>query len=289
MELTNNAGLPQALVDAVTNDPYQQSGHISVTGLIQPPRIKQLTTRHRDEISIDASDRIWMLLGSNVHEIIERANQKDALQEERLSMEVLGWKITGATDLYDNGVITDFKTTSVWSILHGIKRDWEIQLNLYGILWRNAGWPVDGLQIIAILRDWSKHQVRKSQDYPKYQVVTLPIELWLPEDAHEYMTERVTLHQEAEGLKDADLPLCTAEERWERPTKYAVKVKGLKRAKRVLDSMEEAETWAKENMKKEYEIEIRQGESVRCESYCDCAPHCDFYKSLTFKKYFNKG
>ena len=117
MELTNNAGLPQALVDAVTNDPYYQSGHISVTGLIQPPRIRQLTARHRDEITIDASDRIWMLVGSNTHAIIERADQKDALQEERLSMEVAGWKVTGATDLYEAGVITDFKTTSVWSVL----------------------------------------------------------------------------------------------------------------------------------------------------------------------------
>ena len=119
MQITNNAGLPQALVDAVTNDPYQQSGHISVTGLIQPPRIRQLTMRH--DITVDASDRIWMLLGSNVHEIIERTNNKDALQEERLSMVVEGWRLTGATDLYDNGIITDFKTTSVWSVLFHMK------------------------------------------------------------------------------------------------------------------------------------------------------------------------
>jgi len=283
MELTNNAGLPQALVDAVTNDPYQQSGHISVTGLIQPPRIKQLTTRHRDEISIDASDRIWMLLGSNVHEIIERANQKDALQEERLSMEVLGWKVTGATDLYDNGVITDFKTTSVWSVLHGIKSDWEIQCNLYAELWRNAGWPVDGLQIIAILRDWSKHQVKKSQDYPKYQVVTLPVKLWLPEDAHEYMTERVTLHQEAEGLKDEDLPLCSPSERWYRGDTFAVMKATQKRAKRVLDTEGAAMEWIDNLPEKKREglrVEKRIGENVRCLNYCDCSKFCSFGKQL---------
>ena len=279
MKITNVLGLPQALVDAVTNDPYQQSGDISVTGLIQPPRVRQLTTRHEDEITIDASDRIWMLVGSNVHEIIERAAQKDSLQEERLSTNVLGWKVTGATDLYDGkGIITDIKNTSVWSVLRGVKEDWVIQLNLYGVLWRQHGWPVTKLQIIAILRDWSKHQIKNSSDYPKHQVQVLPVPLWLPEDAHNYMVERVTLHQEAEHLSDADLPLCSAEERWERPTTYAVKVKGQKRAKRVLESMEDAEAWATDNMKKEFDIEIRHGESVRCESYCDCSQFCDFKK-----------
>jgi len=280
MELTNNAGLPQALVDAVTNDPYYQPGHISVTGLIQPPRIRQLTFRYQDKISIDASDGIWMLVGSNVHAIIERADQKDALQEERLSIKVNGWTVTGATDLYDDAVITDFKTTSVWSVLHGVKKDWEIQLNLYAELWRSNKWPVDKLQIIAILRDWSKHQVWKSKDYPRHQVVVLPVELWKPVDAHEYITERVTLHQESESMSDEDLPLCTADERWDRPTKYAVIVIGQKRAKRVLDTMEEAEEWADVNMKKKYHIEVRPGESVRCESYCDCNNYCSYYQKL---------
>jgi hypothetical protein len=194
-------------------------------------------------------------------------------------MNVLGWKVTGATDLYDGkGVITDIKNTSVWSVLRGVKDDWVIQLNLYCALWRNHNWPVTKLQIIAILRDWSKHQIKRSSDYPKHQVQVLPVPLWLPEDAHKYMTERVTLHQEAEHLSDADLPMCSPGERWERPTTYAVKVKGQKRAKRVLESMEEAEVWAKDNMKKDFDIEVRPGESVRCESYCDCSQFCDFKK-----------
>ena len=276
MQLTNRLNLPSTIVSAIQRDPYHQDGDISATGLIQPPRIRQLTARHRDGMSMDVSDRIWPLLGSNTHYILERANTKNGLQEERLSIDINGWKITGQPDLYEEEILYDYKVTSVYAILNGVKSDWESQLNIYRLLMEEAGFSVKALKIIAILRDWSKFGGQRSSNYPETQVVMLPVELWKPEDAYEYMTERVTLHQEAEGLSDADLPLCSAEERWERPTTWAVKVKGQKRAKRVLDSMEEAATWIEDNIKdKPMEIETRPGESVRCESYCDCSQFCD--------------
>lgn len=286
MELTNRLNLPSTIVSAIERDPYHQDGDISATGLIQPPRIRQLTARYTNSLTVDVADRVWPLLGSATHYVLEKADTKDGLQEERLSMEVLNWTVTGQADLYENRIIYDYKITSVWSALRGVKLDWEKQENIYAELYRETNFPVDELRIIAILRDWSKHQVKKSGNYPETQVVMLPVTLWPPEKAQEYIQERVHLHQVCEGLKDADLPLCTAEERWERPTVYAVKVKGQKRARRVLESMENAEMWAKDNMKKEFEIDVRQGESVRCESYCDCAPRCDYHQSLTFNSFF---
>ena len=288
MELTNRLNLPSTIVSAIQRDPYQQDGDISATGLIQPPRIRQLTARHGDSMSMDVSDRIWPLLGSNVHYILERADTKDGLQEERLSMFVNGWEITGQPDLYKDEILYDYKVTSVYAVLRGVKDDWVKQLNIYAQLLREVSFSVDALRIIAILRDWSKHQVKKSKDYPETQVVMLPVLLWPPNKALEYIEERVHLHQVCEGLEDTNLPLCTAEERWEKPTKYAVMKKGQKRAMRVLDSIEEAEDWREMKEGKELEIEIRQGESVRCESYCDCAPYCDFKQSLTFKEYFGR-
>ena len=275
MKLTNNMCLPQTLVDAVTNDPYDSKGQISVTGLIQPPRLRQLSIRHFDELVEDVSDRVWMILGSNTHYILERAGHKNALQEERLSIDVNGWKVTGQADLYEDGVVSDWKITSVWSVINGVKDDWIQQLNLYSFLFHQNGFPVKALQIIALLRDWSKHQVAKSSNYPPAQVVVLPIELWSQDLIQAYLKVRITEHQMAESLPDDELPLCTPEERWLRPDKWAVKVKGQKRAKRVLDIEQEAQDWANSNMDKPYEIEHRPGEAVRCKSYCPVSEFCN--------------
>jgi len=117
----------------------------------------------------------------------------------------------------------------------------------------------------------------------------LPVKLWTQEEVRSYISARVQLHQEAERLSDADLPICTPQDRWEKPTTYAVKVKGQKRAQRVLGGMADAEAWAAENMKKEFEIETRPGESVRCMSYCDCNNYCSFYQSTIFNQFFEEG
>lgn len=280
MNLTNRLNLPLPIVRAVEHDDYWQDGHISVTGLIQPPRIRQLTYRHRESITVDVADRIWPLLGSNTHYILERAAIDNALQEERLSIDVLGWKVTGKPDLYYNRTVFDFKVTSVWSVLNGVKNEWEIQENLYAVLLRAYTFTVEQLAIIAILRDWSKHQVTKSRDYPDTQSVILPVTLWDPIDAGMYLEERVIMHQGAVRLEDDALPICTPAERWERPTQYAVKKRGNKRAARLLPTMEEAEMWAMDNMKeKPFEIEVRPGESIRCASYCDCSNFCNWWQA----------
>ena len=279
MQLTNRLNLPLPIVRAVEHDTYSRDGHISVTGLIQPPRIRQLTTRHRDLIAIDVADRIWPLLGSAVHYVIEQAQVGDALQEERLSIDVNGWKVTGKPDLYYNKTVFDYKITSVWSCLDGVKPEWERQLNCYGFLLRGYKFSVEALAIIAIFRDWSKFGGQRSSNYPETQSIVIPVRLWNPVDAGMYLGERVAMHQQAEGLPDDDLPICTAEERWQRETTYAVKKRGNKRAQRVLPSMEEAEAWARDNMKdKPFEIEKRPGESVRCRHYCDVSEICGLFQ-----------
>lgn len=279
MQLTNRLNLPLPIVRAVEHDTYHQDGHISVTGLIQPPRIRQLTTRHRDVITVDVADRIFPLIGNNTHYILERAKVDNALQEERLTIEVNGWKVTGQPDLYWNKTVYDFKVTSVWSVLNGVKPEWTIQENLYTHLLRSYKFTVEYLAIIAILRDWSRHQVTKSSNYPSTQAVILPVALWEPEQTEAYLHERVAVHQAAETMTDDELPICTAEERWEKPTTYAVKKRGNKRAQRVLPSMAEAEVWARDNMiDKPFIIEQRPGESVRCRHYCEVSEICGLFQ-----------
>ena len=122
MKYTNEMNLPASMVSAIINDTYSMGkADISVTTLIQPPKIRVLTSRHREEIVEDVADRVWALLGTNTHAIIERINHPDSIQEERLAIEVDGWKISGMADLYEDNTITDYKTTSVWQVVNNGK------------------------------------------------------------------------------------------------------------------------------------------------------------------------
>lgn len=94
MKVTNKYGIPEAIWRAVQNDPYspgtiedyrRASGDrdsevanlISATTLVGPPQIRALYREHFDELEEDVSDRIWTLLGSAVHLVLERAEDRD--------------------------------------------------------------------------------------------------------------------------------------------------------------------------------------------------------------------
>ena len=275
MKLTNNHNLPQALYSALSNDLYVQHGHISVTGLIQPPRIRQLTQRYADHIEEDAADGIWRLLGSAVHDVLQRA-ETDGMQEQRLSMEVAGWRVTGQADLMEGGVLSDYKITSVWAAINGVKPEWESQLNCYAALMLHHGVMVQDAQIVCIYRDWSKGRSKQGGDYPRIPAGVMRVNLWPYKEAEAYMESRVKQHQAAELLPDDELPICTPEERWERPTTYAVMKKGRKSAVRVLDNEADADAMALTKGDGHY-VETRPGVSVRCADYCPVNRWCDFY------------
>src|SRR6185436_15819592 len=106
--ITNRHGLPAPLVNAMRNDPYTKGrSDISVTQLIQPPQPRKLLKGR--EIEEDASELIWRLLGQAVHTILERAYPDTAITEKRVFGEVLGWIVSGQFDVYDNGLLSDYK------------------------------------------------------------------------------------------------------------------------------------------------------------------------------------
>ena len=196
MKLTNRMNLPEAIVEAVRNDGYTKGdADISVTQLVAPPQKVALEREYADQITEDASDRIFSLIGQSIHTILERANRK-GVSERRLSIMVEGWKISGAMDLYEeDGVLNDYKTTSAWSVKNGIKDEWLAQLNSYAHILRENGHEVRGLRVVALLRDWSKMEAARSPDYPQSQVAVMPVELWPAQIAAKYVRDRVILHQ----------------------------------------------------------------------------------------------
>jgi hypothetical protein len=184
--------------------------------------------------------------------------------------------VTGQIDLYDESTSTiyDYKETSVYSFLLGMKQSWTQQLNCYAHLLRCHYYPVHNLVIFALLRDWNQRKAETEDDYPSCQFHVQPVTLWPAGDTREYLEERVRLHREARKLTDDDLPPCTEEERWARPASWAVKKKGVKRAQRVFTTEEEASELAEA---KGYTVEYRPGQDVRCERYCKVAPWCNYY------------
>lgn len=266
MILTNALDLPAPLVRAIALDDYVRGdADLTVTELISPPRQVELLRQHGATIEVDAADRIFLLLGKSIHQILERAGteSQDVLFEQRLAMPMAGWTVSGQLDhfqLAPTGLLTDWKVTSTWAILDGIKDEHEAQLNCYAHLLRHHGYTVNAVQVVAILRDWSKPKAAREADYPQQQVVKLPGTLWSPQETHGFMEVSVGLHQEARSR----LPQCTADERWERPTKYALMKPGAKRALKLY----ECEADARAAVKPGLIVEERPGEAVRCEHYC---------------------
>lgn len=278
MQITNHANLPAAIVEAVRNDPYDAGDcDISVTRLIGPPQIRILERQHADELTEDASDRIWSLVGQIGHAILERA-EADALAETRLYAEAGGWTVSGQFDrmvLLPDGTLQDYKFTSVWACMDGPKPEWTAQLNVLRWLAHvNDYPPIRRLQVVAILRDWSRGKARQGSGYPERQVRVLPVTLFPLEAVADYVTERVLLHREAERCAaiGEPLPRCSDAERWARPTTYAVRKPGRKSAVRVLEVEQDARDIAA-GIPSGY-VEHRQGESVRCADYCAVAGFC---------------
>lgn len=142
MNYTNKHNIPIEIIRAVENDNYSKGNSVkSITELLQPPQIGILADAHRDEITIDISERIWILLGQSVHTILERANKgkEDTLTEERMYAVVKGWKISGQSDSIslEDGTLKDYKVTSVWTVKNAMesgKQEWVEQLNCYAWL-----------------------------------------------------------------------------------------------------------------------------------------------------------
>lgn len=289
MNLTNNYGLPDSIVNAITNDPYDLDTNdlskISVTTLISPPKMRMLKARHKDEIEEDVSDQVWKLLGSSVHAMIERAETSDALVEERLEFKIGEKTISGKTDIYKDGEIQDYKVTSVWSIVYSPegKKEWEEQLNCLAFLYRKAGFEVGSLKIIAILRDWQSSKAKTDPSYPQVPIVQINIPLWTLEAQADYIHLRTSLHVSAESKEDDQIDPCRPEDRWATETKYAVMKNTNKRADKVFDSHNDAGLYILQKQldadKNSYRVEDRPGTDKRCTEYCSVKSFCHYYKA----------
>tara|TARA_R100000808_G_C2148051_1_gene156121 strand:+ start:329 stop:1228 length:900 start_codon:yes stop_codon:yes gene_type:complete len=287
VEITNKKNLPQIMVDVAKNDTYTPVGEIGVTSLIDSPRIRVL--KMNNDYKEDASELIWSIFGTATHSVLERAceNNDRYWSEVSLEYEIDGVKLGGTLDLYDKESkgLHDFKVTSVWSIVFGDRiPHWTAQLNIYRYLMHknHPEVEVNSLSILTLLKDWTESQSRRDAEYPSTAVQEIPIRMGDLEKVEEFIRTRIIEHKSAEHLYSIgeEMEICTEEERWAKPTKYAIKKPKRKTALRVLDTMEDAERWIKEKGAEGevLSIEVREGEDIRCTRYCPVREFCSYYK-----------
>lgn len=285
MKLTNKHNLPQTFVNVLKRPTYSKGrANLSVTQLINSPKIVALTNKFQDELEEDVADMVWSIFGTAVHGVLEHGKDPHHVIEERLHTQVDGWNISGAIDLQiknEDGSISirDYKTTSAWAVMNE-KVEWEYQLNIYAFLVeRVKGVPVSDLGIVAIIRDWSRRDAATREGYPEAPIKELPIKLWPMEQREEFVMRRIAQHSACEFAMEAgeSLPKCTPDEMWEKPTIWAVRKKGGVRAKSLHGTEAEANA-AVEKLGKDYEVELRPGERTRCANFCPVNNYCQQWR-----------
>ena len=282
MNVTNTMNLPQALVDAVDVNPHNKEGCISATTLLKGACNTILTKRHWDDITEDASDRIWAIFGTAVHALLEKESAA-TFTEETVSVKVGSYTVTGKFDCYDmeNEILFDYKTTSVWKVIYKSFDDYKRQGLIYSWLLKQQGINVKKCRFVMMLKDHSKTDAKVKADYPKSPVYVYEFDVTDKDlsEIESYVQSKVALIEKYESLPDAEMPECSKEERWHKEGKIAVYKKGGKRAFKLYDYEDEelakqcAETIGGT-------LEYRRGSDGMCEGYCACNSWCPYYQNL---------
>lgn len=299
MKITNVHNLPTVFENFDKAHAYSNGGSkYSATTLIDSPQVSRLRSRHYSSLEEDVSDQVWSILGTAVHAILESGAERDQVVEERFFSEVMcvdemrtnasapfhrTVEVSGQVDLQtptpEGMILSDYKTTRAYTVQAAKdgKPEWTKQLNIYAALARRNGVKVAGLEVIAILRDWSKAGLDRSPDYPASPVVRVPVEMWSEKTAETFLVECVRRHE-------GGYSPCSFEEMWARPPVFAfhelAKSGQLrKRATRLFDNRTDAENASLDSPGSQ--VIERPRIFTRCEgNYCNVARFCDQFAEL---------
>ena len=294
MIITNDFDLPEEFVDlqeeqSVGFDPDKKI--IRVTKLIGSPQAAVLG--HRFGEMRDASESLFMLMGTGVHKILEERNRKktDRLVESTYETNIDGWSIRGTIDLMlldENGkvvAIKDYKVTSTWTVVFESYEKYIAQLNVYKyIVQQHLDCDIKTLEANLIMRDWQKSKAEREANYPRIGFQRVKVPIWDDSFTLEYIRSQIRRLELINSLSDKDLlsnVFCTPEERLSRPDKFAVMKNNNKTAAAVCQTADEAFEYIQrkqiEDPKSVYKVEIRKGEDL-CLKYCPVRHVCGLAK-----------
>ena len=288
---------------ALMNDSYDGGAltDISVTSLIDSPRIKKLRKLYSHEVTEDASRRIASLLGTAFHNLMEEHSPDEWIKEQRFYAEVNDLMLSGQIDavipvaptqakkLNVTGqnpvIIKDYKVITAFKAQTGMK-DYERQGNMYAYLLMRNGYTPVSFVIEALIKDWKESFSLRDENYPQLPIASYEYKIWDKEDLEKYVKERLGLH----FPKDEDfIPECSDEEMWSTEPKYEAKKKGHTKATKLFDSERDANNWiadqdhraTKGTTFEDWDINKRPIERRRCQSnWCNVSSFCDQYQKF---------
>lgn len=300
----NVSEVPLSLAVFLASDSYDHEENvISATTLLKP--LRQVILSLRVEPENQGVDLIQMLpsrMGSAIHDAIERSwtnNYERAMNalgfpkkvvervminpsqdkelpdwvipiylEQRAYKQVGKYRVSGKFDFVGEGFLEDFKTTSVYTYIHGTKDDDYVwQGSIYR--WLNPKIITrDQMAIQFIFTDWSKAKAQSDPKYPPKRTVRKTYQLKTIQETDRFVHEKLALLDQYWNAPESDLPHCTDAELWrsEPVFKYYKNPDKMSRSTKNFDTRQEAYIRLAEDGGKGRVVEV-PGQVTACK-YC---------------------
>lgn len=256
--LSNLQNIPLSMAVFLATDTYDyidDPNHISATSLLKPLRQIVLASRVPASDGVqDISSRVSSALGSAIHDGIERSwkqykepsmlalgypkrvvdlirinpteeETKDTdiipvYLEHRMFRSINGYNISGKCDFIGEGMVEDFKSTSVYTAIHNTKDDDYI---LQGSIYRWLAPKIiteDVMRINWIFTDWSKAKARSDKNYPQNRLVSKTFNLLSLQETERFIVNKLNLIKQYMNAPEEDIPECSDDELWRSDPRY---------------------------------------------------------------------
>jgi hypothetical protein len=310
---SNYTNVPFVLaVWLAANDGYDLKAKkdvISATSLLKPTKSLVLSARLAaadQETQIDLSDLIPSRLGTAVHTAVENSwlysrekglkqlgipkatidrlrinpstpgknTNYDIYMEQRSEKKIGKWTISGKFDFVHNNRVKDIKTTKTYNWIKGSNdKKYAIQGSIYR--WLNPEIITDDfIDVLMIFTDWSQFKAMADKDYPQTPIKVRTIPLMTIPETERWIKSRLAEIEANWDKRQVDMPLCTPEELWMDPPKYAYyKNPKAQRATRVFNTADEAHSRKAQDGIPGSTVVFRQSNPKFCQ-YCDARVTC---------------
>ena len=248
--ISNDHGLPLSIAIWLLHDDYDYNPDpnvISVTGLLKPVKSIILSRRTPTSPDMDLMDLVPSRTGTALHTAVEKAWNSPKLKaglkkmgypdsvikrmiinpttleeedipiymEQRAEAQFGKYKISGKFDFVLDGVIEDFKSTSVWSwIFQSNVQKFIEQGSIYRYLNQDKV-TADYMNITYIFTDWSNTSARQKGDYPQSRIKQQKLQLMSIAETEKFIMDKLHIIDTLATADQAQLPECTKEELWQ--------------------------------------------------------------------------
>lgn len=279
--ITNNYNLPDAFVRAVAVDKHKTMGDISITQLIDAPQIRML--RRRNDIEEDAMDRMWALMGTAMHHVLERSeidmyearqllgavNTLMELGEEKAAKWIEALAKEKFPDAFDDNIMleTTLSITVDNMEISGTMDRFDKKLKRLSDYKNCSVWNYvyyESRKKWEAQQNCYAHMLRKHGYEVEESVIVAVFRDWSPYgkmrnkdypphpvmvipiklQEHDVMEKYFRARVKVHRAAEHDnIPDCTAKERWGVADRFAIMKKGAKRAVKIFDTEKQANSF----------------------------------------------